>query len=47
MKINKIIIYDNNNINGENIQDIIKNDIDNNYVKIINYRGFKLPQKRV
>ena len=45
LKISKIIIYDNNDINGEYIQEIIKNDIENNYVKIINYRGFKQPQK--
>jgi hypothetical protein len=45
LEINKIIIYDNNDINGEYIQEIIKNDIENNYVKIINYRGFKQPQK--
>ena len=46
LKIEKIILYDNNDINGENFQDILKKDISNNFVKIINYRGFKLPQQK-
>jgi hypothetical protein len=32
IKVNKIIIYDNNEINGENFFDILKNDIKINYV---------------
>ena len=44
LKIKKIIIYDNNNIKGEIFDDILKYEIENNFVKIINYRGFKNPQ---
>ena len=44
LKIDKIILYDNNDINGENFKDILSKEISNNFVKIINYRGFKLPQ---
>ena len=44
LKINKIIIYDNNDINGEHVEDILKNEIDNNFIKIINFRGLQQPQ---
>ena len=44
LKVNKIIIYDNNDIDSENFTDILKNEISNNFVKIINYRGFEQPQ---
>ena len=37
----KIFIYDNNDINGEKFEEVIKNEIDNNFVSIINYRGLK------
>ena len=46
MKIKKIILYDNNDINGEKFHKILDNEIANNFVKIINYRGFKLPQRK-
>ena len=46
MKIKKIVIYDNNDINGEDFKDILKSEIDKNFVKIINYRGVKRPQKK-
>ena len=46
LKINKIILYDNNDINGENFQEVLQNDILNNFVHIINFRGVKLPQKK-
>jgi len=46
MNIKKIIIYDNNDINGEVFQDILKNEIKNNFVKIMNYRGIKQPQAK-
>ena len=46
MKIKKIIIYDNNDIKGENFQDILKEDIQINFVEIINYRGIERPQKK-
>ena len=44
LKIKKIIIYDNNDINGEKFEDILKEDINNNFIKIINYRGLQQPQ---
>ena len=44
LNFKKIIIYDNNDINGENFESILKNEINNNFIKIINYRGFKNPQ---
>ena len=37
--IDKIYIYDNNEINGEIFEDVVKDFIDNNYVEIINIRG--------
>ena len=46
MKVDNIFIYDNNEIDGENFNDILKNEIENNFIKIINIRGFKTPQKR-
>jgi hypothetical protein len=46
MKVDNIFIYDNNEIDGENFDDILKNEIKNNFIKIINIRGFKTPQKR-
>lgn len=46
LKFDKIIIYDNNEIKGENFSDILKNDIENNFVKIVNIRGLKTPQKK-
>ena len=44
LKITKIIIYDNNDINGENFEEILKSDINNNFIKVINYRGLHQPQ---
>ena len=44
LKIKKIILYDNNNIDGENFQEILKNDIVDNFVEIVNYRGIHSPQ---
>ena len=35
----KIFIYDNNDINGEKLEDVIKKYISFNFVEIINYRG--------
>ena len=37
--INKIFIYDNNDVKGENFDDIINNYIKNKYVEIIDVRG--------
>ena len=38
---NKIIIYDNNDINDEKFEDIIKKEIRKGFVSIINYRGYE------
>lgn len=46
LKFKKIIIYDNNNINGENFQNILNKEIKDKFIEIINYRGFKRPQKK-
>ena len=37
--LTKIIIYDNNDLDGEKLEDVIKDEIDKGYVTIINYRG--------
>ena len=36
---NHIFIYDNNDINGERIEDVIQKEIDEGFISIINYRG--------
>ena len=41
---NKIFIYDNNDINDERFEDIIQDEINNDFVSIINYRGYKKHQ---
>jgi len=46
MKVDNIFIYDNNEVDGENFDDILKNEIENNFIKIINIRGLKTPQKK-
>ena len=38
---NHIFLYDNNDINGEHIEDVISKEIKQNFVTIINYRGFR------
>ena len=43
--INKIYLYDNNNINGEKFDDILKNYIKKKIVQIIDFRGILRPQK--
>ena len=37
--ISKIILYDNNDENGEKIEEIIQEDIVSEYVEVINYKG--------
>ena len=37
----KIFLYDNNDINDEKFEDVIKNEIKSGFVSIINYRGFR------
>ena len=41
----KIILYDNNNINGEIFDDLLKKYIRKNFVEIINFRGIYKPQR--
>ena len=43
-KINKIFIFDNNDINGEMFENVLSDYIKNEFVKIINYRGKMHPQ---
>jgi hypothetical protein len=38
---NHIFLYDNNDINDERFDEILKTEIKNNFVTIINYRGYK------
>ena len=45
--VDKIIIYDNNDINGENINDVIPGYIKNKFVQIINYRGKNKIQMKI
>jgi hypothetical protein len=45
--IDKIILYDNNNLNDENFEDIIKKYINENFVEIKNWRGIKSPQMKI
>lgn len=37
---NHIYLYDNNDINDEKFEDVIKNEIDNGFVSLIDYRGY-------
>ena len=37
--VDKIILYDNNDENGENFEDVISDDINSGFVEIKNYRG--------
>ena len=36
-----IYLYDNNDINDERFEDVLKREIKKNFVSIINYRGFR------
>ena len=38
---NHIFLYDNNEINGEKLEDVIQKEIDEGFISIINYRGDK------
>ena len=42
--VDKIFLYDNNDFNGENFKDVLSDYIESKYIKIINYRGKKIPQ---
>ena len=42
--VDKIYIYDNNEINGEKIETILSNYINNGFIEIINFRGISVSQ---
>ena len=42
--VNKIFLYDNNDINGEKFEDVISDYINNSFVEIINIRGNSTPR---
>lgn len=44
LNVNKIFLYDNNDINGEHFENILSNYTKLNYVEIYNYRGKYKPQ---
>ena len=37
----KIFIYDNNNVGDEKFEEVLSKQISNNFVEIINYRGYR------
>ena len=45
--IDKIFLYDNNNINGEKFQDVINEYIIQKFVEIKNWRGIQSPQMNI
>ena len=45
--VDKIYLYDNNDLNEENFNDVIKDYIDKNYVEIFNWRGISKPHFKV
>jgi hypothetical protein len=40
-KVDKIFFYDNNDINGEHIENVINDHIESGYTEIVNFRGRK------
>ena len=46
LNVNKIFLYDNNDINGEKFEEIIEDYIKQGFVKILNWRGKKTIQKK-
>jgi hypothetical protein len=44
LKITKIFLYDNNDLNGEYFEDILSKYIKFNFIEIVNYRGKYKPQ---
>ena len=44
--IDKIYLYDNNDLNGENF-DFLHNEINSRFIEILNYRGKKTPQREI
>jgi len=47
LKVDKIFLYDNNELNGENFNTILYDYININFVEIINYRGKISPQLNI
>ena len=45
--VDKIFLYDNNDIDGESFEKVIKNYIDDSYVDILNYRGQLNPMYQI
>ena len=45
--IDKIFLYDNNDINGERFEEVIYEYIKNQFVKLFNYRGKVNPQLKI
>ena len=45
--VDKIFLYDNNDINGEKFDDVLSSYLKNNYVEIINYRGIEGKQLKM
>ena len=45
--VDKIYLYDNNSINGERFEYVIKDFIDSEFIKVINWRGIKMPQLKI
>ena len=45
--VDKIFLYDNNDINGENFGVIISDYIKSNYVELFNYRGLSRIQNKI
>ena len=45
--VDKIFIYDNNDINGEHFESVLSNYISNKFVEIINFRGIRQPQMTI
>jgi len=45
--VDKIYLYDNNEINGESFETVIFDYIKINYVNIINYKGYLKPQNKM
>ena len=46
MGVDKIFLYDNNDITGERFEEVIGDYMDNGFVDIIDYRGLKSPKEK-
>ena len=44
MKVDKIFLYDNNDLKGETFEEVISDYINSGFVELINFRGFQSPQ---